>query len=106
MDRLTTCRACLAPDPYLFLPLGNHAPAQMLIRPEEFGKTQPAFPLNAQVCLKCGLIEVADQIPADFFRHYLYVPSGAATMHTHFREFAEVLSREAGMPGLTRRLWL
>ena len=100
MDRLTTCRACLASDLYLFLPLGDHAPAQMLIRPDELGKTQPSFPLNAQVCLKCGLIQVADQIPADFFRHYLYVPSGAATMHTHFREFAEVLSREAGMPGL------
>lgn len=100
MDRLTICRTCLAPTPYLFLPLGNHAPAQMLIKPEYLSKTQPAFPLNAQVCLKCGLIEVADQIPADFFRHYLYVPSGAATMQTHFREFAEVLSREAGMSGL------
>ena len=100
MDRLTTCRACLASDLYLFLPLGDHAPAQMLIRPDELGKTQPSFPLNAQVCLKCGLIQVADQIPADFFRHYLYVPSGAATMHTHFREFAEVLSREVGIPGL------
>jgi SAM-dependent methyltransferase len=100
MDRLTTCRACLTPDPYLFLPLGDHAPAQMLIRPEDITKEQPAYPLNAQVCLNCGLIEVADQIPADFFRHYLYVPSGAATMHTHFHEFSEILSKEAGKSGL------
>ena len=63
---MTTCRACLAPDPYLFLPLGDHAPAQMLIRPEDLGKKQPAFPLNSQVCLTCGLIQVADQIPARF----------------------------------------
>lgn len=96
MDRLTTCRTCLAPEPYLFLPLGDHAPAQMLIRPEDLGNKQPAYPLNAQVCLKCGLIEVADQIPADFFRHYLYVPSGAATMHHHFGEFAGILAAEAG----------
>lgn len=100
MDRLTTCRACLAPDPYLFLPLGDHAPAQMLIKPEDLESSQPAFPLNAQVCLQCGLVEVADQIPADFFRHYLYVPSGAATMHSHFQEFAGVLAKEAGSSGL------
>lgn len=100
MDRLTACRACLAPDPYLFLPLGDHAPAQMLVRPEDLARTQPAFALNSQVCLECGLVEVADQIPADFFRHYLYVPSGAATMQSHFQEFAGVLAKEAGPSGL------
>lgn len=93
---LSTCRACLAADPYLFLPLGLHSPAQMLIRPEDLGREQPAFPLNTQVCLACGLIQVADQIPPDFFRHYLYVPSGAATMHEHFRGLAEVLAEVAG----------
>lgn len=97
---LDQCRACLAPDPYLFLPLGNHAPAQMLIKPEDIDSSQPAFPLNAQVCLQCGLIEIADQIPPDFFRHYLYVPSGAATMQSHFQDFANVLAKEAGPSGL------
>ncbi|MEJ1160966.1 class I SAM-dependent methyltransferase [Prosthecomicrobium sp. N25] len=100
MDRLTSCRACLAADPHLFMPLGNHSPAQMLIRPEDLDKPQPSFPLNAQVCLECGLIQVADQIPAGFFRHYLYVPSGAATMHRHFGELAGVLAAKAGPDGL------
>lgn len=99
-DRLVQCRACLAPDPYLFLPLGDHAPAQMLIKPEDLERPQPSFPLNAQVCLECGLVEVADQIPPDFFRHYLYVPSGAATMQSHFREFADVLASHAASTGL------
>lgn len=92
---LSACRACLAPDPYLFLPLGLHSPAQMLIRPEDLARQQPSFPLNAQVCLECGLIQIADQIPPDFFRHYLYVPSGAATMHEHFRSLATVLAEQA-----------
>jgi SAM-dependent methyltransferase len=95
-DRLSACRACLAPDPYLFLPMGDHPPANMFVRPEEVAKPQPAFPLNSQACLVCGLIQVADQIPADFFRHYLYVPSGAATMHTHFAELAKKLGSIAG----------
>jgi SAM-dependent methyltransferase len=96
MDRLTVCRACLAPDPYLFLPMGDHPPANMFVRPEELHQKQPAYPLNTQVCLRCGLIEVADQVPADFFRHYLYVPSSATTMHNHFGELASVLGVIAG----------
>ncbi|MBU2531147.1 MAG: class I SAM-dependent methyltransferase [Alphaproteobacteria bacterium] len=94
-DRLDECRTCRAPEPYLFLPLGDHAPAQMLIAPDQIDKPQPSFPLNAQACLSCGLIEVADQIPPDFFRHYLYVPSGAATMHSHFEGLAGVLTEMA-----------
>ena len=94
------CRACGAPDPYLFLEYGEHSPGQMLIRPEELDQEQPSYPLNAQACLECGLIAVADQIPEDFFKHYLYVPSGAATMHTHFDDFANVIAERAGTSGL------
>lgn len=96
MERLEHCRACLAARPYLFLPLGDHPPANMFVRPAELEETQPTFSLNTQACLHCGLIQVADQIPADFFRHYLYVPSGATTMHRHFGELADVLQQHAG----------
>lgn len=92
---LSTCRACLAPDPYQFMAMGSHAPAQMLIKPEDRDRPQPSFPLNPQVCLQCGLVEIADQIPADFFRHYLYVPSGATLMHNHFAGLANVLVERA-----------
>lgn len=95
MTTLDHCRACLAPDPHLFLPMGDHPPANMFVRAEEVDEEQPAFPLNTQACLECGLIQVADQIPADFFRHYLYVPSAAASMHTHFGELATALSERA-----------
>lgn len=93
---MSKCRACGAPNPYLFLEYGDHSPAQMLIRPDDLNKEQPSYPLNAQACLNCGLIAVADQIPADFFKHYLYVPSGAATMHAHFDDFADVIAQRAG----------
>jgi len=95
MDRLEHCRACLAPQPYLFLAMGDHPPANMFVRPTEVDEVQPSFALNTQACLHCGLIQIADQIPADFFRHYLYVPSGATTMHRHFGELAETLKQRA-----------
>ncbi|WP_299147664.1 class I SAM-dependent methyltransferase [uncultured Tateyamaria sp.] len=88
---LKTCRCCRSENLLTFLPMGNHPPANMFVRPEELNDPQPAFPLNTQGCLDCGLIQVADQIPEGFFTHYLYVPSGATTMHTHFKSFAQVL---------------
>ena len=91
-DTLSQCRACAAKDPYLFLPLGDHPPANSFILPADRTLSQPTFALNTQACLSCGLIQVADQIPEDFFRHYLYVPSGADTMHGHFGELARVLT--------------
>ena len=96
MALLTRCRACLAPDPHLFLPMGDHPPANSFVRSKDVGASQPVYPLDTQVCLECGLIEVADQVPEGFFEHYLYVPSSATQMHGHFAELAEILSSEAG----------
>ncbi len=93
----TACRACGSSDLFLFLPMGDHPPANMFVKPDHAGGSEVAFHLNAQACLDCGLIQVADQIPPDFFSDYLYVPSGAATMHDHFAGLAEVaVDRAAG----------
>lgn len=91
-DQLDRCRACDSDNLLLFLPMGDHPPANMFVRPEDRDAPQPAFPLNTQACLDCGMIQVADQIPDGFFTHYLYVPSGARTMHGHFEGLARVLT--------------
>lgn len=92
---MTTCRCCKSENMFCFLPMGPHAPANMFVRPEDRDAPQPAFLLDAQVCLDCGLVQVTDQIPEGFFEHYLYVPSGAATMHVHFADFARKLEERA-----------
>lgn len=43
----------------------------MLVRGAELGEMQPAFSLDVHICLRCGLLEVPDQLPRDFFRHHL-----------------------------------
>lgn len=91
----TTCRTCGSTNLMLFLPMGAHPPANMFVRAEDLGRPQPAFDLNAQACLDCGLIQVADQLPAAFFEDYLYVPSGATTMHGHFAGLAQVAADRA-----------
>lgn len=97
---MESCRACGSDKMMLFLPMGDHPPANMFVRPQDRDLPQPAFPLNTQACLDCGMIQVADQIPDGFFSHYLYVPSGARTMHGHFEGLAHVLTDLAAPDGL------
>jgi SAM-dependent methyltransferase len=85
---MTTCRACKSGNLFMFLPLGDHPPANAFLTAAQRDKPQPVFPLNTQVCLDCALVEVADQLPADFFREYVYIPSAADTMHSHFHALA------------------
>jgi SAM-dependent methyltransferase len=78
------CRTCKGSNLFLFLPLGDHPPANGFLTAESLGEPEARFPLDAHVCLDCGLIQVADQIPPDFFRHYVYVPGASPQMRDHF----------------------
>lgn len=91
---MSRCRACKSPNLFLFLPLGKHPPANGFLRAGQLNLPEATFPLNAYVCLDCALIQVPDNVPADFFRHYVYVPSGATTMVTHFEAFADEMVRD------------
>ncbi|MEO6527713.1 MAG: class I SAM-dependent methyltransferase [Gemmatimonadaceae bacterium] len=86
---MTTCRACLGSDLFLYLPLGDHPPANAFLRPEALGKPEATFPLDTHVCLNCGLIQVPDTLPPDFFVDYVYMPSASDTMKRHFAAFAQ-----------------
>lgn len=74
----------------MFLPLGAHPPANAFLKEEEL-KEEVTFELNTYACVDCGLIQIPNRIPDDFFRHYLYVPSASATMHVHFTSLAKKL---------------
>lgn len=89
---MTSCRGCTSERLYLFLPLGDHPLANGFLRPEQLSEAELRFPLDVNVCLDCGLIQVPDQVPAGYFRHYVYVPSTADAMHGHFAALAGVVS--------------
>ncbi|MBA2462462.1 MAG: class I SAM-dependent methyltransferase [Actinobacteria bacterium] len=86
---MTTCRTCKSDRLYLFLPLGDHPLANGFLREEQLAEPEAHFPLDVHVCLDCGLIQVDDQVPAGYFRHYVYIPSAADAMHGHFAGLAE-----------------
>lgn len=75
----------------MFLPLGSHPPANSFLRADQLNAPEPSFELNTYACLNCGLVQIPNNIPPDFFRHYLYVPSASTTMHAHFKGLAQTL---------------
>ncbi len=86
----TTCRACMSQNMFMFLDLGMHPPANQFLKKENLEREEK-FPLPAHTCLECGLIQIPDYVPADFFRDYLYVPSFSTTMHKHFGDYAKLI---------------
>src|SRR5215204_3521115 len=96
---MTTCRTCKSERLYLFLPLGNHPRANGFLRRDQRTEPEARFPLDVHVCLDCGLIQVADQVPEGYFRHYVYIPSASESMHHHFAGLAQILrERFLGSP--------
>lgn len=88
---MAACRGCRAPDPELFLPLGPHPLANGFLEEGQLDEPEAVFPLDAHVCLECGLIQVPDNVPEGFFENYVYVPSASETMERHFERLAEIV---------------
>lgn len=96
---MTECRTCKSQRLYLFLELGDHPLANGFLRADQLAEPEARFPLDVHVCLDCGLIQVADQVPAEYFRHYVYIPSASDVMQEHFARLAEVIrDRLLGAP--------
>lgn len=88
---MTSCRACQSRHLYLFLPLGAHPLANGFLREDQLAEAELLFPLDVYVCLDCGLIQISDNVPPNFFRQYVYVPSVSRVMQKHFAGLADGL---------------
>lgn len=100
---MTNCRTCTSERLQLFLPLGSHPLANGFLRQDQLAKPEPTFPLDVYVCLDCGLIQVADNVPPGFFRNYVYIPSASDVMRDHFDGLAGAVHDRflSGTDGLT-----
>jgi SAM-dependent methyltransferase len=80
--------------------MGDHPAANAFVRPENLDKPDMLFPLESHACLDCGLIQIPDPLPADFYVDYVYMPSATTTMPAHFaalaRQFREELVEAPG----------
>ncbi|HUR28965.1 MAG TPA: methyltransferase domain-containing protein, partial [Planctomycetota bacterium] len=89
-SRRTTCRACSAREPRLFLDLGETALANAFLRdPSEFA-SEPRFPLQVYFCESCSLVQLLDVVPPEqLFSNYIYVTGTSDTIAAHNQRYAE-----------------
>src|SRR5262249_54741615 len=93
MNSMSTCRQCKSDRLYMFLPMGDHPPANAFVAPDRLHLPEPTSSLDALACLECGLVQVPYKLPPEFFKHYLYIPSTSTTVRDHFAEFADTLTK-------------
>jgi SAM-dependent methyltransferase len=72
--------------------LGDHPLANGFLTSAQLKEPEATFPLDVYACLDCGLIQIADNVPLGFFRHYVYIPSASDVMKEHFVTFGGVIA--------------
>lgn len=92
----TVCRDCGSSKLTLFLDLSDQPPANAFLTKERLvGGKEAAYPLKAQVCDDCQLVQLADTVDLDtLFQDYVYLTAGAGpTTPKHFTEYAESIAK-------------
>ena len=94
------CRVCGSPDLHVFLDLGATPLANAFVRPERLGGPEERFPLEAQRCDRCGLVQLTIVVrPEIMFRDYAYASSASAPMLEHFAQQADEVVGRFAPPG-------
>jgi hypothetical protein len=91
------CRFCGAPLERSFIDLGRQPPSNRYLRPADFHRREPVFPLHAYVCTSCLLVQLESfQSPAEIFSDYAYFSSYSASWLRHAEVYCETMIKRFG----------
>ena len=97
------CRLCLAPLLDTFVDLGVTPLSNAYLRAEELNSMEPHYPLKAQVCAACFLVQVqAFATPKRIFSDYAYFSSYSETWLQHAEAFAEKVIQRFDLDACSR----
>ncbi len=88
----THCRDCGSTKLTVFIDLSDQPPANAFLTKEALaGGKEAYYPLRAQVCDDCQLVQLADTVDLDtLFQDYVYLTAGAGpTTPKHFTDYAK-----------------
>src|SRR5260370_23930036 len=87
-----TCRFCGEPLSEQFADLGMVPLSNAYLRAEQLGKPEPRYPLVANVCVRCFLVQVpAFETPEAIFSDYAYFSSFSDSWLAHAREYCAAI---------------
>jgi C-methyltransferase len=91
LTRRVTCRLCGAPSPALLLSLppmplaGDPVAADSPVHDQR-------YPVDVHFCERCGLVQLLDILPGEFYADYRYTPSHAAGFSQYIADLADELT--------------
>jgi SAM-dependent methyltransferase len=89
----STCRLCSAPLTEIFADLGMSPLANAYIARSQLRSMEPFYPLRAQVCTECKLVQVEEfEEPAKIFGDYAYFSSYSTTWLEHARRYTDEIT--------------
>jgi len=92
LTKNTACRDCGSTKLTIFLDLSDQPPANAFLTGEALATGKEAYyPLKANVCNDCQLVQLADTVDLDtLFQDYVYLTAGAGpTTPKHFTDYAK-----------------
>ena len=85
-----TCRFCAAELRVVMVDLGKSPLCQTMLSPEQLNQMEPFYPLRADVCEKCSLVQVEEYVsPSDIFADYNYFSSYSDSWLGHMKRYAD-----------------
>lgn len=97
---ISSCRTCHSPRLKLYLPLGDHAPANSFLSPEQLALPEQRYPLEVFYCEDCFHSQLGYTVPPELmFRNYLWVSSTSDQIPVHFAEYAKEVYERFMKPG-------
>ncbi len=82
------CRFCATPLTTTFVNLGTSPLCQDHVRPQDFNKAEPFYPLHARVCHECFLVQLGEFVsPSEVFNDYAYFSSYSTSWLRHAQRY-------------------
>jgi len=92
------CRLCGAPLERLVVDLGTSPLCESYIRPEEYDRMEPFFPLRVFVCERCLLVQLRDYVGSEaIFGDYAYFSSYSDSWVRHAERYVETVTERFGL---------
>jgi SAM-dependent methyltransferase len=87
------CRFCATPLTTTFVNLGTSPLCQDHVRPQDFNKAEPFYPLHARVCHECFLVQLDEFVsPTEVFNDYAYFSSYSTSWLRHAERYTAMVS--------------
>lgn len=93
------CRSCGSHELKEILDLGSMPLADGLVKEEDFGKTEPRYPLEVVFCPSCSLVQILETVPPEklFCEDYPYFSSFSDALLEHSRKNVEAIIADRGL---------